>query len=61
MSTKSFSLPIFKIGNTVVYKNYQCTIEMVYISGDKILLKLSDITELIESKNVIIEPTKFEF
>lgn len=60
MPTKTFSLPIFNIGNTVFYKNSEYTIEMVYISGHKILLKLSNIADLIDSSMVMIEYTKFE-
>ncbi len=62
MSTSRFYLPIYKAGEEVAYNGETYTIDMVYVSGEKVLLKLQNISELIDSSNVEISYlTRFEF
>ena len=61
MPTKQFYLPIYTAGQTVDYNNNQHTVEMVYIAGEDILLKLSEISELVNSTKVVgVESTRFK-
>jgi hypothetical protein len=54
MPTNEFYLPIYRAGDEVLYKGNMYIIDMVYIAGKKIFLKLRDIPELIESSKVEI-------
>lgn len=61
MTIKSFRLPIYTKGKQVTFQGSLCTIENILISRYRILIKLKEHPNAVDSDRVSCEPTEFSF